>query len=79
MTKLIILVSVLMIAAASGCDDTPAAPQPDPRPSIPPKLGSTFMYSEFCIDESGREVAGSSRIVTLTVAAAVTTVFGVRA
>lgn len=71
------LVVLLATAAIVGCSDGSVMPHPDPGPSIPPKLGSTFTYREFSIDGSGRELDGTSRTVTATVVSSDTTSGGV--
>jgi hypothetical protein len=68
-----ILTVALLIVFTIGCDDTAFAPHPDPGPSIPPKVGSTFTYREFAIDSNGREVAGTSTTVTAVVVSSDTT------
>ena len=69
--------TVLLAAAAIvGCGDASVTPHPDPGPSIPPRVGSTFTYREFSIDGNGREIAGTSSTITATVVSSDTTYGG---
>lgn len=59
---------ILLVAAVTvGCDESATEPHPDPGPSIPPKVGSTFAYREYDIDSTGLEIAGTSRTIVATV------------
>jgi hypothetical protein len=66
--KILLAPIILFVTALTvGCSDSSVAPQPDP--SIPPKVGSTFTYRESLFDSTWREVTGSERTVVVEVIA----------
>lgn len=66
-SQIILLLLAVFTVLATSCDGTPVAPHPDPGPSVPPKVGSTFTFRLFLIDSTGHEINSTSKTVTATI------------